>query len=159
VHHHTDWASGHGQLGSLSYPSPPAPLGYCDCIYVRACHSSSLCCSHLCCGNPCPLTLLACTERRSVNFWRSPEWGARRNADILFAFTTFFVHLFGVLSCQNPTPMLALYALAAIMWIVAVWLWIANSRYWLLFHVLFHTVGVSSSAILYVALEQVGISM
>lgn len=83
----------------------------------------------------------------SVNYWRRPEWGARRSADIGTALAiSFLVANHWSVACRWCSAVRVLYFCCFCIWANACRLWSVPSPMWVWWHATFHlTMGVTGS--------------
>ena len=82
----------------------------------------------------------------SINFWRNPILGLRRNMDFLMAFINFGL----VVYYSNSWLHVYNLAIAVVSFNIACLLWHIEYPYWFVFHVTFHYMANISNILLYI---------
>lgn len=96
----------------------------------------------------------------SVNYWRRPEWGVRRDLDVCCALLLSVAVLGHWCSkCATATPIRLCYSAAFLLWGNACREWGLKRATWVLWHVAFHTVLAGTNLVLVHGLVRDGLEM
>lgn len=89
----------------------------------------------------------------SINYWRKPEWGPRRNADIGAAFfISMLVAYHWSAECRWCTAVRLMYFSCFCIWCNAVRLWFSSPA-WVWWHATFHLMMGITGTIMAIGLE------
>jgi hypothetical protein len=109
------------------------------------------------CGHTWLACSAVCTGTLSINYWRKPAWGLRRDADLTAAFTFMSVHVFLCsFWCEQRASVIACYAVGTSFFAVATTTWAWQWSYWHWAHATFHLTATLGNCLLYRELMESG---
>jgi len=81
----------------------------------------------------------------SINYWREPKLGWRRDMDLIFAKISFVIYFFyglhniqNMILCNNALTLYFSIVMIIVFYNLSNYFWISNNANWLYFHIIFH---------------------